>query len=90
MDKLRFVTACRKAFTMKKKLNSVLITAAVLCALTFLIQPMAEACTGIQLETEDGVFVSGRTLEFGISFKKEQKNPRHIQSILFPDSLSSL
>ncbi|MBL0712264.1 MAG: choloylglycine hydrolase family protein [Desulfosarcina sp.] len=53
---------------MKKKLNSVLITAAVFCALTFLIQPMAEACTGIHLETEDGVFVSGRTLEFGISF----------------------
>ena len=31
-------------------------------------QPAANACTDIQLQTEDGAFASGRTLEFGISF----------------------
>ncbi len=40
--------------------------ATVLCAMALHFQPLAEACTGIQIQTEDGVFVSGRTLEFGI------------------------
>lgn len=53
---------------MKRNLKSTFVAAAALCALTFFIQPMAEACTGIQLQTEDGTYVSGRTLEFGISF----------------------
>ena len=35
-------------------------------ATTLLSQFSAEACTGIQLQTKDGAFVSGRTLEFGI------------------------
>jgi len=39
------------------------------CSLFLLMsQPDVQACTGIQLQTEDGTFVSGRTLEFGISF----------------------
>jgi len=36
------------------------------CAVALMGQPNAEACTGIQLQTKDGTFVSGRTLEFGV------------------------
>lgn len=36
------------------------------CFLLLTGQPNADACTGIQLQTKDGTFVSGRTLEFGI------------------------
>ena len=31
--------------------------------------PEVNACTGIQLQTKDGTYVSGRTLEFGIFFE---------------------
>ncbi len=38
------------------------------CVLLLLGISAVQACTGIQLQTKDGTFVSGRTLEFGISF----------------------
>lgn len=38
----------------------------IVCVAVLLGQFSAEACTGIQLKTKDGVYVSGRTLEFGI------------------------
>jgi len=47
-------------------IKSMMIGAA--CVGLLMSQPKAKACTGIQLQTEDGTFVSGRTLEFGISF----------------------
>ena len=55
---------------MKKSLFSMKsVMMSVACALLLISQPDAKACTGIQLQTEDGTFVSGRTLEFGISFE---------------------
>ncbi len=42
--------------------------AGALCLLLLFARSDANACTGIQLQTKDGTFVSGRTLEFGISF----------------------
>jgi choloylglycine hydrolase len=39
------------------------------CGLILLSQTGTRACTGLQLQTEDGTFVSGRTLEFGIFFE---------------------
>ncbi len=39
-----------------------------ICSVLIIGRPDADACTGIQLQTKDGTFVSGRTLEFGISF----------------------
>lgn len=47
-------------------LNIVLFS--MVCTLMVMGQFRVNACTGLQLKTEDGVFVSGRTLEFGISF----------------------
>ncbi|MEA3232903.1 MAG: choloylglycine hydrolase family protein [Thermodesulfobacteriota bacterium] len=47
-------------------IKSMMMSAA--CVLLLMSQPDANACTGIQLQTEDGTYVSGRTLEFGISF----------------------
>ena len=44
--------------------NSVVVGLA--CVVSLMGQPNAEACTGIQLQTKDGTFVSGRTLEFGV------------------------
>lgn len=45
-----------------------LIVMSAAITLMLMGQSVANACTGIQLQTEDGTFVSGRTLEFGISF----------------------
>ena len=54
---------------MKKSRFSIKSTVmSVACTLMLISYPVANACTGIQLQTEDGTFVSGRTLEFGISF----------------------
>ena len=47
-------------------IKSVLMSMA--CAILFMSQANTNACTGIQLQAEDKSFVSGRTLEFGISF----------------------
>jgi choloylglycine hydrolase len=41
------------------------ILLSVICALTFIIQPVAHACTGIMLRNADDTFVHGRTGEFG-------------------------
>ena len=51
--------------TNRFSIKSMMMSAA--CVL-LMNQPYAEACTGIQLQAEDGAFVSGRTLEFGITF----------------------
>ncbi len=51
---------------MKRNWRAGLIGALMVCGLALAIQPTAEACTGIRIQTRDGVFVSGRTLEFGI------------------------
>ncbi len=40
----------------------------IICITAFISQTTSNACTGIQLQTKDGTYVSGRTLEFGISF----------------------
>ncbi len=52
----------------KSYVNFKYLTPSAALLLLFMIQPNVKACTGIQLQTEDGTFVSGRTLEFGISF----------------------
>ncbi|MCK5736669.1 MAG: linear amide C-N hydrolase, partial [Spirochaetaceae bacterium] len=54
---------------MRKHIEIRFIALAAVCAALILSQQIAEACTGIQVETKDGVFVSGRTLEFGIFFE---------------------
>ena len=55
---------------MKKSRCSIkLMVMSAAVTLMFMSHPVANACTGIQLQTEDGTFVSGRTLEFGISFE---------------------
>ncbi len=38
----------------------------LVCTVSAMMTPSAEGCTGIQLGTQDGTFVSGRTLEFGV------------------------
>lgn len=45
------------------------ILAGSIGALALAATTPADACTGIQLQTKDGVFVSGRTLEFGLYMK---------------------
>ncbi len=54
---------------MKKRIGLKSLLVGAVCALLLMSQPSAKACTGIQLKTEDGTFVSGRTLEFGIFFE---------------------
>ncbi len=55
---------------MKKScFNAKSLVMAVVCAMFLVAQPAAYACTGIQLQTKDGTYVSGRTLEFGIFFE---------------------
>ena len=49
------------------RIKSIVMSA--VCTLLLFGQPMANACTGIQLQTKDGTYVSGRTLEFGIFFE---------------------
>ena len=39
------------------------------CMVALFSQTKVKACTGIQLQTKNGAFVSGRTLEFGIDFQ---------------------
>ncbi len=39
------------------------------CSLLLISQSEVNACTGIQLQTKDGTYVSGRTLEFGLFFE---------------------
>lgn len=51
------------------KLNSKVSITLAVCAMALFTQTQVEACTGIQLKTKDGAFVSGRTLEFGIDFQ---------------------
>ena len=41
----------------------------VAVCMAVLLGQSVEACTGIQLQTKDGVYVSGRTLEFGLFFE---------------------
>jgi choloylglycine hydrolase len=63
------VNSKQKEKVMKRNrfsLKSAVMSAA--CTLILLSHSVANACTGIQLQTKDGTFVSGRTLEFGISF----------------------
>jgi choloylglycine hydrolase len=63
------VNSKHKEKVMKKGLFSIKsMMVSTACALLFISQTEVNACTGIQLQTEDGTFVSGRTLEFGISF----------------------
>ena len=51
----------------RTKLKSIL--AGSIGALALAATTPADACTGIQIKTKDGVYVSGRTLEFGIYMK---------------------
>lgn len=51
---------------MKNRFNISAVMMCAACALLPMGQPDANACTGIQLQTKDGTFVSGRTLEFGV------------------------
>lgn len=44
------------------KRSGLIITAVAACAVSYSVF----ACTGIQLKSQDGTFISGRTLEFGI------------------------
>ncbi len=52
----------------KSRVGSMSIIVSFVCLVLFATQPVAKSCTGIQLQTEDKAFVSGRTLEFGITF----------------------
>ena len=52
----------------KNRFSIKTVAIAAVCTLLLMGQSEVNACTGIQLQTKDGVFVSGRTLEFGISF----------------------
>ena len=45
------------------------ILTATIGALALGVSSQANACTGIQIQTKDGNFVSGRTLEFGFYMK---------------------
>ena len=54
---------------MKNRFNIKLVVMSAVCSCMLMNQPVVNACTGIQLQTEDGTFVSGRTLEFGIFFE---------------------
>ncbi len=53
----------------KNRFNIKLVVMSAACFFILMSQPVVNACTGIQLQTEDGTFVSGRTLEFGIFFE---------------------
>ena len=50
----------------KNRFNIQSIMMSLACVLLLMSPPDTDACTGIQLQTKDGVFVSGRTLEFGV------------------------
>ncbi len=48
-----------------RKTNPIIIIATIATAFMILVQPVAQACTGIMLKNSDKTYVHGRTLEFG-------------------------